>query len=123
MLKDKRGIAQTQHNLGIISFAYGDLDKANLQYLDSFRIKQKLGDKRGMAITLHQMGNLACAINDMEEARSLYQESLKIERELKDKQGMAITLAQLLLLEENAANISGKQQQIKHYERLEKKGR
>ena len=53
---DKRGIAQTLHQLGMIHQDQGNYEKAVKKYNQSLKIEEDLGDKSGKASTLHQLG-------------------------------------------------------------------
>jgi len=57
-LGDKRGLAQTLHQMGNLAYVTGDLGEARRLYSESLKIKQELGDKRGEASTLAQFSLL-----------------------------------------------------------------
>ena len=55
-LGDKRGIAQTLHQIGMIHYQQGNYEEAVKKYNESPENEGRLGDKSGIAKTLHQIG-------------------------------------------------------------------
>ncbi|MDI6794833.1 MAG: tetratricopeptide repeat protein, partial [bacterium] len=81
-LGNKRSIAQSLHQLGIISRDQGDYASARRQYEESLRIRRKLGNKRSIVSTLHQLGMLAENEGDLKEAAAYFSEALQMFEEL-----------------------------------------
>jgi tetratricopeptide (TPR) repeat protein len=100
-LGDKKGIATTLHEMGVIAQDQGDYPEAMRLYEESLKIQKELGNKSGIAITLHQMGVIAQNQGDYPEAMRLYEESLKIQKELGNKSGIASTLHQIGVIAQN----------------------
>lgn len=82
-LGDKKGIAYTLHQIGMIHQDQGDYDKAIIKYNESMRITKELGDKLGIATTLAQLGALNRKLKKYEEAVKYFITALAIFEELK----------------------------------------
>ena len=82
-LGDKKNLAGTLHQLGMLAHDQGDLAEARKLYDESLAIERKLGDKSGIASTLHQLGALAEKQGDDRTALKNYVQALAIFEELK----------------------------------------
>ena len=94
-LGDKRGIAHTLNNLGLVAWHQGNYSEAIAAYEESLALKRQLGDKRGIASSLGNLAIVTWYQGDYERARALYTESLALFRELEDKKNIAISLRNL----------------------------
>ena len=97
---NKRGVAGTLHQIGMIHHDQGNYEEAVKKYNQSLKIKEELGDKSGIANSLHQIGMIHQDQGNYEEAVNKYNQSLKIEEELGNKSGIAITLHQIGMIHE-----------------------
>jgi tetratricopeptide (TPR) repeat protein len=88
-LGDKRGIAASLNNLGLVMQERGDYDESRALHEESLVLRREFGDTLGIASSLGNLGLVAQGRGDYDSARDLYQESLTIRRELGDKAGMA----------------------------------
>ena len=79
---DKKGMATTIHQMGIIQYQQGNFKEAMEFYSDSMKIKEELGDKQGIATLLSQMGRLFEKKDNMKNAVFSYMLALKIFDEL-----------------------------------------
>ncbi|HEX7313532.1 MAG TPA: tetratricopeptide repeat protein [Pyrinomonadaceae bacterium] len=95
---NRRGVAHTLHQLGILARSQGNYVEAARLYQRSLEIIEELRDKPMVANTLHELGNLRYLQDDYAEAARLYQRSLEIRKELGDEYGIAGTLLQLGVL-------------------------
>jgi tetratricopeptide (TPR) repeat protein len=91
-LGDRRGIAYSLINLGIVAREQGDAARARALQEESLTLFRELDDRRNIAYTLTNLGNLACDQGDFARATLLHQESLALHRELGDKEGIATNL-------------------------------
>ena len=83
---DKKGIAMSLGNIGILHKDKGDLDKA-LEYHDrSLEIKENIGDKSGIAMSLNNIGEVSLYKDDLDKAREYYKRALDIGLEIGFKQ-------------------------------------
>ena len=67
-IDDKKGMAASYNNLGIIYRNQGGLDKALDYYLTSLRIYEGLDNKEGIATTKNNIANLYAVKKDYAEA-------------------------------------------------------
>jgi tetratricopeptide (TPR) repeat protein len=84
-IDDKRGMAASYNNLGIIYRNQGGLDKALDYYLTSLRIYESLNNKEGIATTKNNIANLYAVKKDYTEAMKYLEESYTLFLELKDE--------------------------------------
>jgi Tfp pilus assembly protein PilF len=52
---DRKGEADSLHNLGLIAITRGDRDEARRLYQESLAIKREIGDRQGEAVSLHSL--------------------------------------------------------------------
>lgn len=84
-IDDKKGMAASYNNLGIIYRNQGGLDKALDYYLTSLRIYEGLNNKEGIATTKNNIANLYAVKKDYAEAMKYLEESYNLFLELKDE--------------------------------------
>ena len=84
-IDDKKGMAASYNNLGIIYRNQGGLDKALDYYLTSLRIYEGLNNKEGIATTKNNIANLYAVKRDYAEAMKYLEESYNLFLELKDE--------------------------------------
>jgi len=97
---NKKRVAGTLHQIGIIHQEQGNYEEAVKKYNQSLKIEEELGDKSGIAGTLHQLGMFHQDQGNYEEAVKKYNQSLKMNEELGDKSGIATTLHQIGIINE-----------------------
>ena len=94
-IDDKRGMAASYNNLGIIYRNQGGLDKALDYYLTSLRIYESLNNKEGVATTKNNIANLYAFKKDYAEAMNYLEESYNLFLELKDEKRIVGSLNNL----------------------------
>lgn len=94
-LEDKRGIAYSLTNLGIIAKELGDYAQARILQEESLVIWRETEEKEGIAFALFNLGIVAVLQGENASARSRQEESLAMYRALGDKKGIALTLYNL----------------------------
>jgi len=94
-LGDKRGIARSLHNSGMVYVLKGDYPAAKTSYEEGLAILKEIDDKRELAALTSSLGNVANYMGDYETARQYQEESVSIFRELGDKFGLFIALNNL----------------------------
>ncbi len=94
-LGDKRGMALSLNNLGVVAGDQGDYERAVAFYEESLALSRELGAKDTIAMVLNNLAIVASHQRDFVAARSLYQESLGIFRELRDKRSIAVSAVNL----------------------------
>ena len=71
-LGDRRGIAETLNNLGVLAHVQDDLDAARSYYAETLEHEQALHHIHGAAIVLCNLGEIADAKNEHEPACRLF---------------------------------------------------
>lgn len=84
-IDDKKGMAASYNNLGIIYRNQGGLDKALEYYLRSLQIYESLDNKEGIATTKNNIANLYAVKKNFSEAMKYLEESYNLFLELKDE--------------------------------------
>ncbi len=84
-IDDKKGMAASYNNLGIIYKNQGGLDKALDYYLTSLRIYEGLNNKEGIATTKNNISTLYAIKKDYSDAMKYLEESYNLFLELKDE--------------------------------------
>jgi len=84
-INDKRGMAASYNNLGIIYRNQGGLDKALDYYLTSLGIYETLENKEGIATTKNNISNIYAIKKDYPEAMKYLEASYNMFLELKDQ--------------------------------------
>ncbi|MFT4526099.1 MAG: adenylate cyclase [Bacteroidia bacterium] len=92
---DKKGIAASLSNIGIIYNDQSDYPKALDYYQRSLVIREEIGDKKGIAGSLNNLGIIYQVQGDSPKALDYYQRSLKIEEEIGDNNGIASSLGNI----------------------------
>ncbi|MCE3278529.1 MAG: hypothetical protein K0S44_720 [Bacteroidetes bacterium] len=111
---DKKGLASSFNNIGIIYDDKGDFSKALEYQLKSVAIKQESGDKKGLALSYGNMGNTYKHIGDYKKALEFFSKSLIMKEEMGDKKGIASSYHNIGLLYFQLKNISeGRKYQAK----------
>ena len=94
-LGDKRGIATSLNELGLVALYQGEYAAARQFLEQSLAIKRELGDDWLIANSLVNLGLVAGYENDYAAAYPLHQESLVLYRALNETSGMAIASSNL----------------------------
>ena len=88
-LGDKKGIAKTLNNIGLIYMNQGNTPRALEYFQKSQAIKEELGDKKGIGAILNNIGLIYHDQGDYPRALEYYQKSLAIKEELGDKKSIS----------------------------------
>ncbi len=99
----RKDVADTLHNLGIIHSDQGNYEEAVKLFQERLKISKELGDKR-IAETLHELGILHQKQGNYGEAIKLYQESMKTAEEFEEKGTIAMSLYQLGIMHFDQGN-------------------
>ncbi len=94
-LEDKRGMALSLNNLGVVAGDQGDYERAATFYEESLALSRELGAKDIIAMVLNNLAIVSSRQRHLVVARSRYQESLAIFRELGDKRSIAVSAVNL----------------------------
>ncbi|NQZ67692.1 MAG: tetratricopeptide repeat protein, partial [Lentisphaeria bacterium] len=86
---DKKGMAGSYNNIGLIYQDQGDYAKAINYYTKSLTIEEETGNKQGVAASLNIIGVIYKEQGDYANAMDYYTKSLKIKEEIGNKKGMA----------------------------------
>jgi tetratricopeptide (TPR) repeat protein len=97
-IENKKKIASTFNNIGIIYDRKGEYEKALEYLLKSLKIQESRGDRIEIAKNYLNIGLLHMRIGNYEKANSFYNKSLKIREELNDKKGLALTYNNMAIL-------------------------
>jgi non-specific serine/threonine protein kinase len=89
---DRRGIAVTLGNLGVLAQRAGDLDRAWDDLSESLATARAVGSKRFVAAALDRLAGLARERGDLAAAAASYAESLRLSHDLRDQRGIAHAL-------------------------------
>jgi tetratricopeptide (TPR) repeat protein/CHAT domain-containing protein len=92
---EKRLIAVTLHQFGILDTEQGNYASARNYFEKSLSLRYEVGDVLGSAMNLQLLGVLDQLDGDCESARRHYEESLEIKKNFDDEQGIAKSLHQL----------------------------
>jgi len=84
-IPDEARIAWAIHDLRIIYYLKGDLEKAENLTLRSIRIKRQKEDSQGIAVSLSQLGVIRMKQGENEEAKKLFSEAYQIAKKLPNK--------------------------------------
>lgn len=94
-VKDRRGEADTLHDIGSVYQSTGPYAEALRYYQDCLKLFREMGNRRGEANALGNLGNVCRSLGRYAEALRHYQDCLKIKRERGDRREEAITLGNL----------------------------
>jgi tetratricopeptide (TPR) repeat protein len=89
---DRRNLAATLHQIGILHQEQGAYEKALELYQQSLRIEEEIGNRAGIAASLHQIGKVHQDQGAYEKALEFYQQSLKIAEKIDDRASVATSL-------------------------------
>jgi len=88
----RRDIGMLLNNMGWVSNALGQREKALEYYRQALPIREEVGDRAGLAATLNNMGGVYHALGQREKALEYYGQALPIREEVGDRAGLAATL-------------------------------
>ena len=91
-LGDKKGIATSLTNMGLVAYELADYASARMQLEESLVICRELGDRAGIASSLCPLGDVATEEGALLSARALYAESAAMRLELGDRRGIVESL-------------------------------
>lgn len=91
-ISDRRGIAASLNNLGVIAVETGAISAARAHYEASLALFCEMGNRPIQGYVLNNLANVALKQGDLPEAIRCFRESLVINRELKSRAGEIISL-------------------------------
>lgn len=92
---DRKGIASSLYNIGLIYSDQGKYKKALVYYQRSLAFNEENGDEKGIAISLNAIGIIYSDLGKYKEALEYYQRSLTINETIEDKRGIATSLSDI----------------------------
>ncbi len=92
---NRRGEAQSLHDLGLAAYRQGDYRAARDTYEQALALWQEMDDRRGKAATLNHLGNLMRQIGEYATAQAYHEEALTLYRAMADRTGQAEGLRSL----------------------------
>jgi two-component system, NarL family, sensor histidine kinase UhpB len=103
---DKKGISDTEYNLGNIYYSQHNYDEALKHYKVSLKLSEELGIKRDISSVYNTIGAVYFAQHKYADALKTYMVSLKITEELDDKKTMIELYANLAAIKDKQADFS-----------------
>jgi class 3 adenylate cyclase/Tfp pilus assembly protein PilF len=100
---DKRGIASSEGNIGLIYYNQGNNPLAIEYYQKSMEIEEEIGNKQGIAISLNNIGLIYSNQNNYPRALEYYEKALATYEEIDYKRGVAGSLSNIGLIYKNQA--------------------
>jgi tetratricopeptide (TPR) repeat protein len=88
---DKKRLATTYNNIGLIYDAQGNYEEALQWYQKSVEITEQIGDRAILAATYNNIGEVHKSQGNYEEALQWYQKSVEITEQIGDWDGLATT--------------------------------
>ena len=95
---DRRGMAVSLHNLGVVYDRMGDYTEAAQLTGAALALYRDLGDRAGEGSNLHFLGAITLAMGDLNTCESLSEQALAISKELGDKLGQTMAYNNLGLV-------------------------
>lgn len=92
---NKRDIAMSLNNVGVVFQHTGELERALDYYERSLILREELGHKKDMAMSLINIGVVCGNKGELDEALGCYERSLEIMEELGNRQQMAYCLGNI----------------------------
>lgn len=77
-LHDKRGLAASYHQLGVIAETQGNLEEAERQYLKSLSVEEQIGNCSGTVQTMLNLAYVAEVRSDLQAVEQWYERALQI---------------------------------------------
>lgn len=94
-LDDKRAMASSLNNIGIIYDYNGKFEKALEYYQKALSIIEKLGDRKKIVAAYNNIGVVHYYQGNYSKSLEYYHKSLELEKQLGDKKGIAETLGNI----------------------------
>ena len=86
---DRKNVAHTYQNSGIVSYHLGEYDKAK-EYLEkALAIRIQIGDKKGEASSYGNLGTVFQSLGEYDKAKEYLEKALAIRIQIGDKEGEA----------------------------------
>jgi len=92
---DKKRLAESLHNIGIVHDLLGNYDKAIENHENALNIRHEIDDKNGIADSLNNIGIVNYFSQKYEKAIEYYLKALEIRHEIDDKENSAKILNNL----------------------------
>ncbi|MGQ4619431.1 alpha/beta fold hydrolase [Nocardia sp. R7R-8] len=92
---DRRGEADSLHQLGRIRYSLDEYPLAQELFQQALDIHRDIGNRRGEADSLHQLGRIRYSLDEYPLAQELFQQALDIHRDIRNRRGEADSLHQL----------------------------
>jgi ATP/maltotriose-dependent transcriptional regulator MalT len=92
---DRRGVASSIQNVGLVAEQRGDLARASDLYAESRVIFEEFDDWRGVAASLNNIGNIASALGEFARATELAEQAREMYRRLGNTEGLAASVGNI----------------------------
>jgi hypothetical protein len=83
----RRGIASTLNDLGVLAVSQGDLERGTASFEEALALYRQDGDRRGTALCLQNLGGVARRRGEVVQAEALGREGLVLLRDLGNLRG------------------------------------
>jgi len=94
-LNDKKGIASSLNNIGIIYQSLGNIKQALDNYTKSLKLLESLNDKYGISYCLNNLGYIYHGQGDYEKGLMYYEKAYTMYKEINELPGLAIALVNI----------------------------
>lgn len=94
-LSDKRGIASSWVNLGLVASMQGNHSQARAFYEKALALHREIGNLYGVATALGNLGGVAWEQGEYATAKAYYEDELALWRQLREPEGIAGSLSAL----------------------------
>jgi eukaryotic-like serine/threonine-protein kinase len=88
---DKRGLARSINNNGILMQYQGNAIAAKARYEEALSIYREIGNKLGVAAELDDLGDVLFALGDLDGSKQNYQQAMAVYREVGHENGICLT--------------------------------
>ena len=101
---DKKGVASSYNNIGLVYFSQGNYTEALKNFLPSLKTYKKIEDKLGLGASYNNIGNVYTSQGNYTEALKNHYSSLKTKEEVGDKIGVANSYSNIGIVNERQSN-------------------
>lgn len=115
ILDDKKGIAQSYNNIGLVYYSMGNYPEALTNYFASLEIKKNIGHKAGIASSYGNIGNVYTKQKKYKEAEEYLRKAEKQSKEIGYKEYLKDAYSGLSILDSTKGNFKGAYENYKLY--------
>lgn len=100
-LDNSTELADSLNNLGLISYAMGEFEKAKNYFLESYTTSTDLDDTYRLSISLNNLGRVSWALNEPDQSQHYHTQCLAHRERIDDRRGMAVSYNNLGVIAKN----------------------